>query len=266
MPHNIKSVEVTSVVCSSIAIGLTLIRLVLRRKRLWADDAWALFSMLSLVIQVVGVFLPPDRPGVGVFRYYLMAATFYTTIWSARLSLLFSIIRIDLNPLRRSYLFFNAYLFGMLCLLLVAQLFWDCEPRRRWKLLNPPQCHIGLQVAIFQLISDILVDLTLLIAPLCLFRSIRDEWLRYRLVGIFSTCIITTVVSLVHAAYILTKGGVRVLIAGLVEASSSLFGNMARTMRRARFHSIWRALHFLRVPCPSQTQTVTCTRSIRHRN
>ncbi|KAF8634649.1 hypothetical protein AX15_000790 [Amanita polypyramis BW_CC] len=117
----------------------------------------------------------------------------------------------------------------MLCLLLVAQLFWDCEPRRRWKLLNPPQCHIGLQVAIFQLISDILVDLTLLIAPLCLFRSIRDEWLRYRLVGIFSTCIITTVVSLVHAAYILTKGGVRVLIAGLVEASSSLFGNMVGT-------------------------------------
>ena len=72
---------------------------------------------------------------------------------SARLSLLFSIIRIDPNPLRRKYLIFNAYIFVLICVLLVAQLFWICEHQRKWMSLKPPQCHIGLQVAIFQLVS-----------------------------------------------------------------------------------------------------------------
>ena len=72
---------------------------------------------------------------------------------SARLSLLFSIIRIDPNPIIRKYLIFNAYIFVLICVLLVAQLFWICEHQRKWMSLKPPQCHIGLQVAIFQLVS-----------------------------------------------------------------------------------------------------------------
>ncbi|KAF8666182.1 hypothetical protein AX14_006531, partial [Amanita brunnescens Koide BX004] len=85
-----------------------------------------------------------------VSRYYLMAITFYVTLWSARLSLLFSIIRIDPNPIRRKYLIFSAYFFVLICVLLVAQLFWVCEPQRRWKSLKSPQCHIELQVAMCQ--------------------------------------------------------------------------------------------------------------------
>ena len=74
-----------------------------------------------------------------------------------------------------------------------------------------------------RLLADVLADLTLVVAPICIFRLIRDGWLRYRLIAIFSTCIITTIVSLVHAAFILTEGGVRVVIAALVEVRSSPF-------------------------------------------
>ncbi|KAK2467364.1 hypothetical protein APHAL10511_000599 [Amanita phalloides] len=222
MPRNITGVEVTSIVCSSVAICATIVRFALRMGRLWIDDAWAMFSMSSLMIQVIAVFLPSYPSRLGASRYYLMAVMFYVTIWSARLSLLFSIIRIDPNPVRRKYLIANACIFVFICLFLIAQLFWVCEPQRKWKSLKLPQCQIGSQVAIFQLITDALADLTLLITPLWVFRIIRDDWLRYRLMAIFSTCMVTTIVSLVHAVYILTAGGKKVVIAALVENGVSL--------------------------------------------
>ena len=68
--------------------------------------------------------------------------------------------------------------------------------------------------------ADIVSDSVLLLSPAFLFRTIRDPWLRHRLIAIFSTCIVTTVISLVHASYILTAGGTRVVIAALVEVQS----------------------------------------------
>ncbi|PFH50956.1 hypothetical protein AMATHDRAFT_143737 [Amanita thiersii Skay4041] len=213
---------VTSAVCSSVAIASTLIRLYIRRNRLWADDAWACFSMMSLIVQVVAVFLHSSTGTVGVTRYYLMAVTFYTIIWSARLSLLFSIIRIDPCLKRRAYLLLCACIFIVTCILLISQVFWVCEPKREWKRLNPPQCHLEPQVALFQLTSDVLADATLLLTPIILFRILSDKWLRYRLVAIFSTCIITTILSLVHAVFIIRVGGWKSEIVGLVEDCTSL--------------------------------------------
>lgn len=69
----------------------------------------------------------------------------------------------------------------------------------------------------FGCIADVIADLILMLAPLRLFAILRDNWVRYRLIVIFSTCIITTVVSLVHAVYILTTGGSNVIISALVE-------------------------------------------------
>lgn len=44
--------------------GLKLSRLYKRRRRLWADDIWALFASVALVIQVVAVFLHVMIPAV----------------------------------------------------------------------------------------------------------------------------------------------------------------------------------------------------------
>lgn len=49
------------------------------------------------------------------------------------------------------------------------------------------------------------------------FRIITDKSLRTRLGAIFSTCIITTVASLVHAGFVFTSTGVQVEMAGIVE-------------------------------------------------
>lgn len=58
-----------------------------------------------------------------------------------------------------------------------------------------------------------------MILPLTLFLTLQDKWLRTRLSLIFSTCIVTTIVSLVHAAYIFEDGGPKVTISALVEVS-----------------------------------------------
>ncbi|KAJ7788963.1 hypothetical protein B0H14DRAFT_2946470 [Mycena olivaceomarginata] len=65
----LKLYPVTSATCSAAysssanVSGLKLSRLYKRRRRLWADDIWALFASVALVIQVVAIFLhiPPPN-------------------------------------------------------------------------------------------------------------------------------------------------------------------------------------------------------------
>ncbi|KAJ7027911.1 hypothetical protein C8F04DRAFT_964691, partial [Mycena alexandri] len=213
---------VASVVCSSVAILTTVHRLLIRRSRLWADDVrCAIFSTCILVLQVASVFLHADMaPSMNrstrIAAYYLMSITFYSIIWSARLSILFSIIRIDPNGTRCRLLLGVALVFLGACLILIGQLFWVCERAENpWKDSVTPQCPLSSQVVIFQLISDVVSDTILSVAPLQLLVYLEDKVLRRRLCIIFSTCIITTIVSVVHAALILTGGGPDVLVAAV---------------------------------------------------
>ncbi|KAJ7663873.1 hypothetical protein DFH06DRAFT_335250 [Mycena polygramma] len=219
--------KITSATCSFFALGTTIYRLYKRRGRLWADDAWALLAFISLIVQVVAVFLHLPEPNnlpqsTRVAVYYSMAATFYVTIWASRLSILFSIVRIDPSVTRRRRLFWIAFAFVAACLFLLSQLFWVCEPDPSWKKASNPQCHLTRVVAICQLVTDVVADSILLLAPLPLFRNLSDKALRNKLTLIFSTCVVTTIVSLVHAAYILTNGHIKVLISAVVEDSFSL--------------------------------------------
>ncbi|KAJ7302776.1 hypothetical protein DFH08DRAFT_720704 [Mycena albidolilacea] len=214
---------------SLIYVGLTdaSTRLYKRRSRLWADDAWAFFAFVCLIIQVVTVFLHVPVPNnfsktARVSAYYLMCLTFYLVIWLSRLSILFSIVRIHPSPSARKHLFWVAVSFVTAVLFFFGQLLWVCETEPLWKDAPNPQCHLPQQVAICQLVTDVLADSILLFAPLQLFRSLADKMLRRKLTLIFSTCVVTTIVSLVHAAFILRNGGVKEIISAIVEDCLSL--------------------------------------------
>ncbi|KAJ6624870.1 hypothetical protein B0H10DRAFT_680622 [Mycena sp. CBHHK59/15] len=219
-------ITITSVVCSSAAILTTLYRLYIRRSRLWTDDACAIVSTCIVLLQVASVLLHAKSDDIKrstrIAAYYVIVVTFYAIIWSARLSILFSIMRIDPNGMRHRFLLGIALLFFVACLILIAQLFWVCERAPLWKDKATPQCPLSWQVVIFQLISDVLSDTLLIVVPLQLFWHLEDNCLRRRLCVIFSTCIITTIVSLVHAVLILTRGGPKVLVAAVVEDCISL--------------------------------------------
>ncbi|EIN03555.1 hypothetical protein PUNSTDRAFT_128715 [Punctularia strigosozonata HHB-11173 SS5] len=221
--------KISNGVCAGIAICTTCTRLWMRRGRYWWDDGFALFSMVFQLLQIGAVFLHVPDPSVfsrttNVAAYYIMAATFYCIIWMARLSILFSIIRIDSNQRRTHILRWTAGLFGLVLVVMICQLFWVCEPLGgTWKNERSPQCPLDQQVAICQLVTDILSDTLLLVVPLRLLSAMSaDDSTRRRLMFIFSTSIVTTVVSLVHAALIFEDAGIKVVIAAMVENGVSL--------------------------------------------
>ena len=151
----------------------------------------------------------------------------------ARLSILFSIIKIESNP---KFLIIIAGGFLVYGSVMVGQLYWVCEPiGHKWKDETAPQCPLGLQVVICQVIcksqmcmvfefiflkfnaADVVADSILLFFPLKIFQTLTDRALRRRLMIIFSTCIATTIVSLVHAAYIIASENIQILISAEVE-------------------------------------------------
>lgn len=72
----------------------------------------------------------------------------------ARLSILFSLIRIAEGARRRLSTFFCfAAFFFLTWVFLVVQLFWVCEPKTAWKHMERPRCDIGYLVPICQLVS-----------------------------------------------------------------------------------------------------------------
>ncbi|KAJ7753174.1 hypothetical protein B0H16DRAFT_1544698 [Mycena metata] len=221
--------KITSATCSFFALGATVYRLYKRRGRFGADDLWALFALVALIIQVVAVFLHIPLPNTlsnttRIAVYYLTGTTFCLIIWASRLSILFSIVRIEPSATRRKLLFWISATFVASALFLVGQLFWLCEANPSWKSFKSPhaQCELPQQVAISQIVTDVISDSILLLAPLPLFRSLRDKSLNHKLTLMFSTCVVTTIVSLVHAAFILKDYDMKILISAIVEACLSL--------------------------------------------
>lgn len=158
--------------------------------------------------------------------YYLIAEGFYLTLWTARLSILFSIIRIVPEKSQQRFLKRTAWAFGAVLIFLITQVFWVCEtPKKRgWQKQPNPQCSLGLQVAVCQLITDIVADVLLILIPTrLLFQTTSlPRPLQIRLFIIFSATLLITVVGLVHAAYLLEVRGVDAIISALVEVSVCL--------------------------------------------
>ncbi|KAJ7922283.1 hypothetical protein B0H13DRAFT_2267548 [Mycena leptocephala] len=151
-----------------------------------------------------------------------MGTTFYLIIWASRLSILFSIVRIEPSAQRRRLLFWVAATFVAAALFLLGQLFWICESNPSWKNFESVQCELPLQVGICQIVTDVIADSILLLAPLPLFRNLIDKSLGYKLTLLFSTCVVTTIVSLVHAAFILRDKDVKIFISAIVEIQDCL--------------------------------------------
>lgn len=69
------------------------------------------------------------------------------------MSILLTVIRIcPLGP-RRTALIYFAIAYGLVFFILFAQLFWVCERQPLWKDAVIPQCVLGREVAIAQVIS-----------------------------------------------------------------------------------------------------------------
>ena len=110
--HNLW-IPVSSAITLFLGIGSTLIRLFLRRRRIWWDDAAALLSALCLIVQTAACFIHTIPQGIvctcfdimldypeihlpklvhasqhlKIVEYYLLPTSFYAVIWWDTLSL-----------------------------------------------------------------------------------------------------------------------------------------------------------------------------------
>ncbi|OBZ77197.1 hypothetical protein A0H81_02515 [Grifola frondosa] len=99
------TIRIVGTVIPGFAVLFTLLRLYYRwsRRHLGLDDAWAAFAVLCVFFMTAGAWVRTDRPGVGPFNhsqhvrvigYYMLNVSFTCVLWAARMSILFSIVRL----------------------------------------------------------------------------------------------------------------------------------------------------------------------------
>jgi hypothetical protein len=117
----------------------------------------------------------------------------------------------------------------------MGQIFWTCKLRpvtqtnaeTRQMAIFKLVCELITDIDIANdlycpLTADVFADLLLLTSSLRLFLVIQDETLRFRLSCLFSTCVVTTTVSLVNSLLVLTSGGPKIIIITLIEVRKPL--------------------------------------------
>lgn len=206
---------------------VTLVRLIVfrfvRQRQWWWDDFFAFLGLLCLATFVPSAFLMGEGPNIPrqlrIAAFYMVGGLFYSTIWCARLSIIFTVIRIAPRPSQVRVLLGVAFFFFLQWAFLVAQMFWVCERKDpEWKNRAYAQCVLGEAVGITQVATETISDTILVIAPLWILRGVRvTSGLRIRLIAIFSCSMMTTMVGVVHAVLVLKMPGALEAIMGAVE-------------------------------------------------
>ena len=183
------SIVLVTALCA-ISSAVTIWRLAYRAltRKLWWDDAWAGFAMLASIVFVPTnwiVFDPEDHVSLHVSStarmvlFYILEVSFTFTLWFARLSILWTIIRITPPnqsssssaipsktnryaamildfQINRRLLYVMAVLFCTFTLILTAQKFWVCVGQTKpidWVHTPGAFCSLGRQVSILEIVS-----------------------------------------------------------------------------------------------------------------
>jgi len=195
------------------AVLVTLWRLVYRYRSPYGirwGDGWAAVAMINCIVYDIGLWASGAPPGAkGVSQTFRIASIYYDevcftfTIWAVRLSILCTIIHISPPKFRRLLLLIGG-VFIVFALVLVAQKFWVCVPEKGWREVPGQLCELGNQVAILEIVTDVIGDAVLCIIPLIFFGNMQSRRsLRIRLSAIFSMSFLTTVISLWQCYYLI---------------------------------------------------------------
>ncbi|KAF9647420.1 hypothetical protein BDM02DRAFT_2702970 [Thelephora ganbajun] len=197
-----------------------------RNKLWWHDDSVALFSALAFVLWLIGSVILAQESSSREERVggaYILVVGFLTPVWGARVSIILTLVRITPWQLQRKILLWIAVFFVVQYLMLTAQSYWVCEiTYPGWKKIPGSICILPQAVPIAQVITTVISDAILITAPLMVIKGVRTRALRFRLFGIFSVSIATTVASLAHAVLMVARPGVVEAIFAGVEAAVSV--------------------------------------------
>jgi len=209
---------------------ITIARLALRiQKRMyWWDDFWATVSLACFMIFVPGVFVIADGPSypqpTRVAGYYMVGGFFYCTVWAARLSIIFTVVRIAPWASQKKAMLVIAIVIFLQWVFLTGQMFWVCEKGdTAWKQASFALCPLGFHVAVTQAVTETFSDVLLVVAPIWVLRDVRvTPPVRFRLISVFACSLATTLAALAHAILVIRLPGVWEAIIGALEAGVAL--------------------------------------------
>ncbi|KAG1858872.1 hypothetical protein F4604DRAFT_1589326, partial [Suillus subluteus] len=212
-----------------IAILCTIFRLVYRCwiRHLWWEDAWAAFALISDVICMLCIWIQTSASCEYLTsRSKIYLTTFYVSpnldllcdfqLQAARMSIIFSIIRIA-NPSGYNYQKWTTYLiaisFACMWVAILIQKNITCVF----------VCHTTKSVALLQMITDVIADVSLIAAPLQFWKNVRLS--RNSKILIFSTfgaSFIISIITITHSVMLFHSASETTLIIAHVKAALSL--------------------------------------------
>ncbi|KAI0371241.1 hypothetical protein BV20DRAFT_193037 [Pilatotrama ljubarskyi] len=235
------TIRLLATILPAFAVFLTLLRLYYRwsRRHLGYDDAWAAFAVFCAFFMTAGAWTRSDTPATGPFHhspyvrmigYYMLNVSFTCVLWASRMSILFSIIRlIPYLMAMRVHAYFCAVLFGLMWTALIIHKLVVCESNTAWKHLPGVQCVLGHAVGAFELATDCVADIILVLMPMRLLWRIRLSFTkRVLLMGIFSASLFTTIVSIVHGVYVFSPNrNAEGILAHILASTALMVCNLA---------------------------------------
>ncbi|KAG1779436.1 hypothetical protein EV702DRAFT_101428 [Suillus placidus] len=214
------NLEVIAATFHGVAVVCTVLRLSYRYyvARLWWEDMWAALSLAFDLICFVCTFLTRPvviNPPVANRVFWLVSIAFSCVLWSARASILCSLIRVA-NPEGglRHVVCGTGISFIIMFIGIVAQHIYICEHY---------ECSIPDFVVITQLIADIFSDGMLVALPLLMLRRIRLPKSQKILVLLsFSAAIFISAATILHSAVLFGPDSTGIIVFGHVKVAISL--------------------------------------------
>jgi len=185
----------------------------LRARRFWWEDAAAALALAASVVSGVALWLnfspldctdacPAKNPRV--IGTWVALSIHPLALWSTRLSILLSILRVVppgwlCNVARASLVLFVA-MWATTLILKVA----TCASHADWETRAPGLCPLDTGIAIVELITDISGDVILVFLPLrLLWRTRLQVQLRVLTRTVFAMSILSSAVSVAHTVFLI---------------------------------------------------------------
>lgn len=205
--------SVVGSISHSIAILCTIFRLVYRSwiHQFWWEDAWASFALIADVACLVCIWLDAR------ISSWILAVAFTSVTWAARMSIIFSIIRITNHSdcgIHQRITYLIAVSFGCMWAAIIAQKINICQFHACWMVNS---------VVLSQLITDIIADFSLVAMPLLLWKNIRFPRRRKILIlSAFSASLLITAITIPHSIVLFKIPRTTPMILAHVKAALSL--------------------------------------------
>ncbi|OAX33554.1 hypothetical protein K503DRAFT_851878 [Rhizopogon vinicolor AM-OR11-026] len=205
---------VVGVVSHSIAILSTIFRLVYQTwtRRFWWEDAWAALALFSDIICLACIWVDVS------ISARILVVTLTSVLWAARMSIIFSIIRItrySVSKVQRQATYLIAVSFACMWTVILVQKMIVCTYH---------SCQMGQSVALSQLITDVIADASLVVVPLRLWKNVGlTRGRNFLVLSIFSSSLLITVVTIPHSITIFRTHSAAKIIFAHIKAALSLF-------------------------------------------